>query len=117
MMNMTKSIKFLIALLIIIIPLLTVVIIRNSTTYYKLEIIQLETGWGYKILKDNKPFIYQEYIPAIEGNLRFPNENSARNIGLLVCNKLKNRKSPFVTKKELISLEIINNDTISKVQF
>jgi hypothetical protein len=114
---MTKYIKFLIALLIIIISLFTVVIIRNSTSYYKLEIIQLETGWGYKILKDNKPFIRQEYIPAIEGNLRFPDKNSAKKTGLLVCNKLKNHEFPFVTKKELISLEIISNDTARKVQF
>ena len=107
MMNMIKYIKFIIALLIIIILLFTVVIIRNSTSYYKLEIIQLETGWGYKISKDNKPFIYQEYIPAIEGNLRFPDENSAMKTGLLVFNKLKNHECPFITKKELISLEII----------
>lgn len=117
MMNMTKHIKFLIALLIIIILLFTVVIIRNSTSYYKLEIIQAETGWGYQVFKDNKPFIHQEFIPAIEGNLRFPDENSAKKTGLLVCDKLKNHEFPFVTKKELISLEIISNDTVNEVQF
>ncbi len=68
---------------------------------YHLEILQLEHGWGYSITRNGKPFIFQEYVPAVEGNLRFPDRKSARKTGQLVIKKLRNNQLPVISKREL----------------
>jgi len=110
MMNMIKYVRSPVVLIITIITLL--LITHNNipkTQDYKLEVIRLESGWGYIILKNKKPFIYQECIPAIEGNRPFPDKISAHKTGKIVLKKLLNHKSPHVSKEELRDSAHINN--------
>jgi len=38
-------------------------------------------GWGYDIFKDNKLYIHQEIIPAIEGRKGFASKDEAQRVG------------------------------------
>lgn len=58
-------------------------------------------GWGYVILIDNKVFIKQEFIPAIQGNKRFASETDAAKVAELVVNKLMRQESPGIKIEEL----------------
>jgi hypothetical protein len=60
--------------------------------------------WGYEILIDNKVFIHQEYIPALEGNLPFANKRDALKVGRAVMLKIKNQESPTLSKEEVMTL-------------
>ncbi|MFY7963712.1 MAG: DUF4907 domain-containing protein [Chitinophagaceae bacterium] len=79
------------------------------------EVIQIKTfainnGWGYDIHINNKIYIHQEIIPAIEGRKSFVNKEDAEKVGQLVVNKIKAKKGgglPQITIKELDSLNII----------
>ena len=75
--------------------------------HYDLRVMKHEQGWGYEIRKNNKPFLYQEYIPAIEGKMAFADKKSAKKTGRLVLSKLRNNKLPSVTKEELKKLGVI----------
>lgn len=78
------------------------------------ENIQLQTfktsnGWGYDIVKDDKVYIHQEIIPAIEGFKNFITKAEAEKVGSLVIQKIKQKKGgdlPQITIKELDSLQI-----------
>jgi hypothetical protein len=43
-------------------------------------------------------------MPAVEGQVPFQDKRSARKTGRLVIRKIKNHKSPAVTKEELRSV-------------
>lgn len=78
------------------------------------ENIQLQTfkttnGWGYDIVKDDKVYIHQEIIPAIEGFKSFITKEEAEKVGNLVIQKIKQKKGgglPQVTNEEIDSLQI-----------
>jgi len=69
--------------------------------FYKAELFRSGQGWGYDILKNEKVYIHQPFIPAIEGEVPFSDKRSARKTGKLVISKLMRQKSPTVTKEEL----------------
>jgi predicted glutamine amidotransferase len=75
--------------------------------HYDLKVFKHEEGWGYEILRNNKPFIYQEYIPAIEGNKVFADSRSAKKTGKLVLSKLQHHQLPVVSVEELQQLGVI----------
>jgi hypothetical protein len=102
MMNMIKYLKYLVVLIIIVITSF-ILILKNTakSSEFRLEIIRLDSGWGYKISKHNKPLILQEYIPAIKGNHPFPDKKYARETGKIVLKKLRNHESPRISKEEL----------------
>ena len=81
---------------------------RNTPyMHYDLQVIKLEKGWGYKIRKNNKPFIYQKYIAAIAGKTAFPDKKSAKKTGKRVLAKLRNNQMPYISISELIQLGVI----------
>ena len=83
---------------------------RNPiNTQYSLQVIQLDNGWGYEIITDNKVFILQKYIPVIPGNHLFENKNDAAKVGQLVLYKLQNNLSPTITLEDLNKLKLISN--------
>jgi len=66
-------------------------------------------GWGYDIYKDNKLYIHQEIIPAIEGRKGFASKDEAQRVGELVVSKIKQGKGgglPQITIEEIDSLKI-----------
>lgn len=75
--------------------------IKPDKDEYNFKIIKEVNGWSYVILRDNTPYIYQEYIPCMEGNNAFESRRSAKCVAKLVLKKLRNHKSPYLTKTEL----------------
>lgn len=67
----------------------------------ELQTFQLRDGWGYQILVDGKVFIYQPTIPAIDSEKAFPDQESARKVGMLVLKRIKSKKDPTVTHNEI----------------
>lgn len=71
-----------------------------------LESIKTPTGWGYVIKNNDKIVIKQSIIPTIESQKSFINEQEALKVGNLVLQKLKDKTSPTIKKKDLILLSI-----------
>jgi len=71
------------------------------------SIFKTDKGWGYSIFVDNKLFIRQDIIPAVEGNEGFATKDDATKVAELVLNKIKNNEKPIVKKEELKELGII----------
>lgn len=67
----------------------------------ELQTFQLEDGWGYQIFCDNKLFIYQPTIPAIDTVIPFPDKESAHKIGSLVLKRLKANQSPAICLSDI----------------
>jgi hypothetical protein len=75
--------------------------------HYDLNVVQHEQGWGYEIRRNHEPFIYQQYIPAIEGNKAFADKRSAKKTGRLVLSKLQHNQLPTISIEELKELGIL----------
>ncbi len=58
-------------------------------------------GWGYQITINDKVFIHQPIIPALEISMPFPDKESARKVGTQVLARIKSNKKPTVTKDEI----------------
>jgi hypothetical protein len=67
---------------------------------------QAGKGWGYKVSIEGKPFINQDIIPGLPGNLTFNSREDALRVGLKVAEKIKQRQIPAVTRQELIEMKI-----------
>lgn len=112
-MNMISRRRwFLFCLAVIVIITITAVFFKSKNpakSQFSLQIIQIDGGWRYEILADNKTYISQKYIPAIEGNQLFTDKEDAIKVGQLVLNKLQNKHSPTITKEDLAKLKILRN--------
>jgi len=76
----------------------------HSSEKYTVRLCRVERGWGYDILRNNKPFIHQETIPALLGNQSFKTCKSAEIAAKMVVKKLKNDQSPSLSQKEVIKI-------------
>jgi hypothetical protein len=110
-MQMTK--RFFIPLRILFIALLIIGFSiksnkKNDEKMFRVESVPIHTsaGWGYNILVDHKIYIHQEFIPAIEGKKAFSSKEDAMKTSAVAIKKLIKGKPPFITKKELDSLNI-----------
>ncbi len=65
-------------------------------------------GWGYTITADNKPFIKQEVIPAIQGFKSFATQADAEKVASLVITKIKQHKKPTIFVEDLKALKIVD---------
>lgn len=63
----------------------------------ELQTFQLEDGWGYQIVMNEKVLVYQPTIPAIDILMPFPDEAGARRIGSLVLERIKADKDFSIT--------------------
>jgi len=66
-------------------------------------------GWGYDIIMNGKLVIHQEWIPAIAEKKEFLNETQAKQTANLVILKLKNNKTPTLSKAEVDQICGTNN--------
>ena len=83
--------------------------IIQTKEVYKTETFKTNTGWGYTILKDDKVYIHQEIIPAIEGFKSFTTKEEAEKVGKFVVDKMKKKEGagfPQITVEEIDSLKI-----------
>lgn len=103
MMNIKTNKKAGKAGIICLLVLLAVIIINNvsSRKDIKLEVFEYEQGWGYQILIHSKVFIYQPTIPAIQTNQSFPDQRSARKVGLYVMKKIKAGKDFTLSMEDI----------------
>lgn len=69
--------------------------------FYEVSLFRSGDGWGYDILRKEKVYIHQPFMPAIEGEKPFPDKVSARKTARLVTRKMKNQKMPSVTPEEI----------------
>lgn len=90
---------YLIALFSVLISLM--ISCNGRGHFYSLKVIRSGDGWGYEIRINNRPYIYQPYIPAVEGNLPFSNKKTARRTGRMVIEKLKDHQPPGLTREEI----------------
>ena len=94
--------KKIIILAVLIIASIFIVKLSNvSANEYDLETFKVESGWGYNILKKNKVIIKQDIIPGIPVKKPFTTEKDAEIVGELMIEKLKNKKIPSISYKEL----------------
>lgn len=73
---------------------------------FNVETIETKQGWGYTISDGDKVLIKQTIIPAISKNKNFISEDDALKVANLAVKKLRQNKSPSITKKDLILLKI-----------
>ncbi|MEP7143283.1 MAG: DUF4907 domain-containing protein [Ferruginibacter sp.] len=64
-------------------------------------------GWGYNVFVNDKLFIKQSIIPAIEGNKSFAKEEDAIKVATLVVNKIKQHEIPAIRLDELQQCGIV----------
>lgn len=85
----------------------TAIMVKKGMVPIDGSTFKTDNGWGYTITVNNKLFIKQTEIPAIEGNKGFVTEEDAAKVAQLVINKIAKNESPAVKKKELQELGII----------
>ncbi|MFV0376631.1 MAG: DUF4907 domain-containing protein [Mangrovibacterium sp.] len=73
----------------------------------RLETVQTDSGWGYKIIIEGKAYINQPSIPAISGIKSFQSEQDARKVGRLVLKKIGDGQMPTISLHEIDSLKIV----------
>lgn len=71
------------------------------------EVFVLPKGWGYRIIQNNKVFIQQEQIPAVQGYAFFQTKQDAENTAKLVTRKMKDHELPMVSIAELDSMGVV----------
>ncbi|MFA9370341.1 MAG: DUF4907 domain-containing protein [Labilibaculum antarcticum] len=108
---MVKKKYFYLILIITGIFIISAYLFRNnkSTPPYTMQTYQTEEGWGYQILKNNKPIINQYRIPAIQEKHAFPSEKSAKIVGERVLKKIQLKEIPSISTDELMDLMIIDS--------
>lgn len=76
-------------------------ILAGRGHFYDVELYKSGDGWGYDILKKEKVYIHQPFMPAVEGEVPFPDKKSAGKAGRLVIKKIRNRELPSITQEEI----------------
>lgn len=87
--------------LLIIASIFIVKLSNISSNEFDLETHKVENGWGYNIFKKNKVIIKQDIIPGLPVKKPFATEKDAIVVGKLMVEKLKNKKKPSISFKEL----------------
>jgi hypothetical protein len=99
-----------IALIILLSAVIAVILIfsrkpkRSALPDLELMTMHSGTGWGYRILVNHHPFLYQPIIPVLSGHHPFPTEAEALKTGSLVIEKLKSGQRPILTRVDLARL-------------
>lgn len=93
--------KVIIFAVLIIASIFIVKLSNISANEYDLETYKVENGWGYNIFKKNKVIIKQDIVPGLPVKKPFATEKDAIIVGKLMVEKLKNKKIPSISYKEL----------------
>ena len=76
---------------------------------YSMEIVKVDDGYGYKIYQDQKPYIFQPFIPVVAGKYSFGSEKDAEQVGRLVLDRLSKGEDFSVTMEDLNRLGIASH--------
>ncbi len=74
------------------------------STEYELTVYKAGEGWGYDICSGGKAVIHQPFVPALPGNMPFPDKASAKAAGRLVREKLSAGETPSLSKDEIYGI-------------
>jgi hypothetical protein len=114
MMQMTKT-RALTLLLLLSIGLLSLTLLSKKKPprkdpdkiYLSYTTFAVGNGWGYDILLDNKKFIHQKIVPAVDGYHHFATAAQAEKVARLCIAKMKKgQKLPYISVAEIDSLAI-----------
>ncbi len=75
------------------------------------KIFEVDNHWGYDITINNKIFIHQDIIPAINKSVSFYNKEDAEKVAKLVIEKIKKKQMPPAISKEEIEKLGIKTDS------
>ncbi|MBN2667202.1 MAG: DUF4907 domain-containing protein [Bacteroidales bacterium] len=95
-----KKKAFLITALFAVIIAVSFVVARRGQ-FYEVALFRSGDGWGYDILRKEKVYIHQPFMPAVEGEAPFRDKKSARKTGRLVVKKIRKHQLPSVSKEEI----------------
>ena len=98
MTDKTKKALLIFALFAVIIAAAA---IAGKGHFYDLSLFRSGDGWGYDIAVKGNVLIHQPFMPAIEGEIPFPDKMTARKTARLVIKKMKNREIPSVTREDI----------------
>ena len=98
MTDKTKKALLIFALFAVIIAAAA---IAGKGHFYDLSLFRSGDGWGYNIAVKGNVLIHQPFMPAVEGEIPFPDKMSARKTARLVIRKMKNREIPSVTREDI----------------
>lgn len=76
---------------------------------YSMEVVEVDGGYGYKIYRDQKPYIFQPFIPVVAGKYSFGSEEDAEQVGRLVLDRLSKGEDFSVTMEDLNRLGIASH--------
>lgn len=79
---------------------------KKNHTEPKSRIIKTGSGFGYQILKKEKVFIDQPFIPAVIGEQQFKDSLQALKTANLVIKKITKKSFPRISIDELDSMKI-----------
>lgn len=114
MLNMTRLTKILILSGLTLILLAMVILFVNEVGFsspkiqssdikpFTIKTFEVNDGWGYSVLIRDKEIIRQEMIPAVQQQSAFLNRKDAYTAAVLMIRKLKEKKTPGLTKNEMI---------------
>lgn len=77
---------------------------HDNVNMYGVMVYQVDSGWGYDIDFGGRTVIHQPFIPALSGNMPFPDKASASAAGRLVVKKLVAGDSPSLDEDEVNGL-------------
>ena len=98
MTDKTKKALLIFALFAVIIAAAA---IAGKGHFYDLSLFRSGDGWGYDIAVKGNVLIHQPFMPAVEGEIPFPDKMTARKTARLVIKKMKNREIPSVTREDI----------------
>lgn len=74
---------------------------QSSRQKFSSRVFRVAEKWGYEILVNDKVFIRQETVPAVNGMQGFDNPDQAMQTAALIINKMKSGQHPTVTTFEI----------------
>ena len=98
MTDKTKKALLIFALFAVIIAAAA---IAGKGHFYDRSLFRSGDGWGYDIAVKGNVLIHQPFMPAVEGEIPFPDKMTARKTARLVIKKMKNREIPSVTREDI----------------
>ncbi|PKD17629.1 hypothetical protein APR41_05305 [Salegentibacter salinarum] len=84
-----------------------------TSNNFSIAVHRVNSGYGYTISEGAHLLIKQDFIPAIQNEIPFPNYDIARSSARLVVKKITRGQQPALTLEELqeIGLDLNRNET------
>lgn len=107
-MNMIAPIRNILLLVVVVLLGACTLSQSKQKSNIELELVNQNDSWGYQIYIDDKLYIKQDMVPAVQGNVAFKNKAEANMVGNLVADKLRAHELPKVELRELRLLGIVD---------